>query len=163
MPFNQFDEKTSSTDIYSQFKASSEEHLLARKRMDVPAFYPSDAAMISVRSLHSKMQQKASSDAPPYIGLNTDFLELSPTDMDHFPYQRFYRGQATSLLPIVLEREAGFHIRPTVPPTYYPLVAGSSVYAPDAASLYCFQYPCGTIFPCYPTEIRNAPCVNISI
>jgi len=64
------------------------------------------------------------------------------TDMNEFPYRRFFRGRPTVSYPIVWEREAG----------YSPIVSVKSIpkhYVPEATSGgVCFQTPCTTILPC---------------
>jgi hypothetical protein len=66
------------------------------------------------------------------------------TDMDHFPYTRFFRGSWKSRNPIVIDREAGW--RPIESECYEkPTCKYSSPY-PN----HCFQSPCSTVFPCYP-------------
>ena len=64
------------------------------------------------------------------------------TDMDHFPYTRFYRGVYNSYQPVVLEREAGWRHRRD---------SCYSVNKSDIKSSYpnhCFETACSTVYPC---------------
>lgn len=82
------------------------------------------------------------------------------TDMDNFPYPRFYRGLTTCTQPRIFDREAGHRpwrqelYRPAVQPSLPPPFEG------------CFQIPCSTILPCTPDSLKykhNASaCVYIS-
>ena len=55
------------------------------------------------------------------------------TDMDSFPYHRFYRGVHTSDVPIVMEREAGW--RKQCQANYTPIIKRQDFYYPN----HCFQ------------------------
>lgn len=65
------------------------------------------------------------------------------TDMDHFPYRRFYRGEYQSTEPIIVEREAGYRNRKD---EKYIQLVDPVIYRPE----YCWQYPCTSIKPCKP-------------
>ena len=67
------------------------------------------------------------------------------TDMDHFPYTRFYRGNPNSSRPTVFEREAGW--RPTNNQCYKALLRPTEEGYPN----HCFSSACSTVFPCYPS------------
>ena len=67
------------------------------------------------------------------------------TDIDHFPYTRFYRSDPTNPTPILFEREAGF--RPTTQQCYKK---GCGLKLNDPYPLNCFQSPCSTVLPCVP-------------
>lgn len=91
----------------------------------------------------------------------TPLSQLIPitTDMDNFPYNRFYRGMAACDQPRVFDREAG-HRR-----WRNQDYIGERDIRPVRPFEGCFQIPCSTILPCirenvYKTNI-NA-CVNIS-
>ena len=43
----------------------------------------------------------------PYLATSDTVLK-SIVDHDHFPYTRFYRGEAISDRPIIMDREAGY-------------------------------------------------------
>jgi len=82
------------------------------------------------------------------------------TDMDNFPYNRFYRGLTTCTEPRIFDREAGH--RPLRQELYRPAVQ-EPVPPPFQG---CFQIPCSTILPCTPDTTKYKPnpnaCVNIS-
>lgn len=97
-------------------------------------------------------------------GLLTPSSYLVPiqTDMDIFPYDRFYRGMVDCSSPRVFDREAG-HRRWNQQAYLYQ-------YNPEVITSRkfegCFQIPCSTILPCinidsgYKQPINY--CVNIS-
>ena len=64
------------------------------------------------------------------------------TDINEFPYRRFYRGNPDSDLPHVFDREAGSR---RLADTQFQTIAN-----PWGSANYCFQAPCSTIFPCEP-------------
>lgn len=63
------------------------------------------------------------------------------TDMDNFPYKRFFRSVYYESEPTVMEREAGY--RPRDDECYRLLSIPMSI-KPN----YCWEYPCSTVFPC---------------
>lgn len=73
------------------------------------------------------------------------FLEETRTDVNEWPYTRYFRGKPQSDIPFFWEREAGYQkILPDKPvPMYEPLLQ-----EPDTKGG-CFQSACNTIFPCY--------------
>jgi len=82
------------------------------------------------------------------------------TDMDLFPYNRFYRGMVSCDRPRIFDREAGY--RPWRPGLYMPPTT-----EPDAVPPFmgCFQIPCSTILPCMPDTAFKKPvefCINTS-
>ena len=88
---------------------------------------------------------------------------LTVTDMDTFPYPRFYRGIYQLEEPVVMEREAGW--RPRHDACYTPVKAKCTEKGPE----YCWQVPCSTVFPCRAPQGNTAKevaqqynCVNIS-
>ena len=65
------------------------------------------------------------------------------TDMDRFPYPRWYRGVAESDKPVIIEREAGYHMILREEPKKkekgeYPK--------------HVFVTPCSTVLPVYSKE-----------
>jgi hypothetical protein len=71
------------------------------------------------------------------------------TDMDHFPYSRFYRGVPGFEQPVVIEREAGW--RPTHDACY-------QINQPPEMEPYpnhCFETACSTVYPCYPQYFQK--------
>ena len=72
------------------------------------------------------------------------------TDMDVFPYPRFYRGNFESKDPIIFEREAGWN--PRHDNAYQiPITVESKDYYPN----HCFQSAPSTTYPCYPEYLRK--------
>ncbi len=65
------------------------------------------------------------------------------TDIDHFPYTRFYRGNPRADMPTIMEKEAGFRRK---------LDCYKPVYVPDEGPFpnVCFEVPCSTTYPCNP-------------
>lgn len=87
------------------------------------------------------------------------------TDMDVFPYNRFYRGINDCTTPRVFDREAGHR------KWQNQLYAGNcdpnkSSSIPQPYKGKCFQIPCSTILPCVPEFTYKKPqedvCVYIS-
>lgn len=68
-------------------------------------------------------------------------VESVETDMDHFPYKRFYRGNASSDRPHIMEREAGFKAQNN---NCYKVNTVPVVSKYD----FCWEYPCSGIKPC---------------
>lgn len=107
-------------------------------------------------------QKKSASLGPSQATLQ--MAKLVQTDIDTWPYPRYFRGNYNSADPIVWDREAGSRkIEPYLPSTVPPL----SPFIPSVTQgMYCFQPPCSTIFPCNPKVLggRSMPdaCVNIS-
>jgi hypothetical protein len=72
------------------------------------------------------------------------------TDMDVFPYTRFYRGTHKSDLPITFQREAGWRARNNK--CYNePVVKPETDLYPN----HCFQAAPSTTYPCYPEYQRK--------
>ena len=89
------------------------------------------------------------------------FLKPVQTDMDVFPYDRFFRGMVGCDRPRVFDREAG-HRR--LNPAAYAYQYSPEVTTPRRFEG-CFQIPCSTILPCVPDTAYKQPtdfCVNIS-
>jgi hypothetical protein len=63
------------------------------------------------------------------------------TDMDHFPYTRFYRGEYQSDKPVIYGREAGYHpVRPI-------RRRDEIVLSQEPEWDIFFQNPCSTLLP----------------
>lgn len=79
------------------------------------------------------------------------------TDMDHFPYKRFFRGVYNQTHPQVMEREAGF--RPRNDNCYVQMF----IPKPQKTE-YCWQYPCSQVKPCKAkkSDKEETNCYNIS-
>lgn len=92
----------------------------------------------------------------------SSYLVPVTTDMDHFPYNRFFRGMVNCPHPRFFDREAG-HQRWNQEAYYYQ-------YSPEVVAPRkfegCFQIPCSTILPCVNLETSYKQpidyCVNIS-
>lgn len=83
----------------------------------------------------------------PYIP-NLNITREIKTDMDHFPYTRWYRGVYNSDKPIIMDREAGWQI---IDNDKYITLSNEKDEKPN----HCFQAPCSTIYPCFNTKSRN--------
>ena len=66
--------------------------------------YSEYATMNSIDLIRKQIQNKINYDSPSYFNLNgPEYLHNTITDMDHFPYKRFYRGQYDKTYPTVME------------------------------------------------------------
>jgi hypothetical protein len=93
---------------------------------------------------------------PHYGTLNE--AESVITDMDHFPYTRFFRGVYHSSNPIVFEREAGWR------PTRNNCYKGKHCIKKNSYPNNCWEYPCSTVLPCYQktdTDAIRNQCVTL--
>lgn len=68
------------------------------------------------------------------------------TDMDHFPYTRFYRGEYQSPEPVIFNREAGYRF---VSQRCYDTQPEFATPYPN----YCYESACSTIYPCVPGQL----------
>lgn len=93
----------------------------------------------NIENVRRQIAYKLDYSRPYYPTINQ--ASSSITDMDSFPYKRFYRGVADSTYPIVFEREAGF--RPVNNRCYQSACQIEKTY-PD----YCFQNACSVVTPC---------------
>lgn len=105
--------------------------------------------------LFDNIAVKASMSSGPVQGTGRS-ARLVTTDVDEWPYTRYFRGSPTSPDPRVYDREAGWRrIR-----TDQGFLVLSQ---PDPPVKYCFQPPCNTIFPCVPNKPQMPErCVPIS-
>jgi hypothetical protein len=100
----------------------------------------------NISSVRKQIAMKKGCD--PYYG-TINQADSVITDMDHFPYNRFYRGVYDSSQPVVFEREAGW--RPHRNSCY-------SVNNCDEKSEYpshCFEAACSIVYPCYPKNLQK--------
>lgn len=93
----------------------------------------------------------------PYYGTSKD-VEYIHTDMDHFPYKRFFRGVFYESHPVVMEREAGFSLRRDEMYKHATPIVSKPV-------SYCWQFPCSSVTPCKTDkeddkEIAKKECLN---
>lgn len=72
------------------------------------------------------------------------------TDMDVFPYPRFYRG-GTGERPVVMEREAGWNSIKNKCYTQSSLQSNEVQMYPN----HCFQAAPSVTYPCYPELLRK--------
>ena len=91
---------------------------------------------------HIREQIKQKNGYKPFLATNADSVGAI-TDFDTFPYPRFFRGQALSYEPIVLEREAGWRVRKDW--CYTPF--GRKISGETPLPAVQFQVPNGTIIP----------------
>ena len=96
----------------------------------------------SIESVRRAIGRKVS--GMPYLA-NNNTVKSSITDMDHQPYERFFRGVYYYPDPIIFEREAGY--RPVINGCYNSVAAVQS----DEDPKHCFESACSTIFPCRPS------------
>lgn len=80
--------------------------------------------------------------AKPYYASEKTVTNIT-TDMTQFPYQRWYRGNTISHLPVIMEREAGYVVvqqnqKPVKEKSTYPN--------------HVFTTACSTVFPSYPKD-----------
>jgi len=90
--------------------------------------------------VHREIIKKKS--AYPYFPENNLIFQVK-TDVNEFPYRRFFRGKMDEMNPNIWDREAGYSpIKNSIDTTNkvnQSLLLGDST---------CFQYPCSTILPC---------------
>ncbi len=94
--------------------------------------------------------------AYPYESLGSDVKHVV-TDVDHFPYTRFYRGVYNDTRPHVWEREAGYHTLENARYKDNLLYMTTPHESPT-------QIPCSTILPrklCPKQRLSNTnECIN---
>ncbi len=86
-------------------------------------------------------KQKILKNEPvPYRYSQTDVI--TQEGRAYFPYPDWWRGEYTSDIPIIVEREAGF--RPRLEKQYWKGTTG------DTYPQHCFRSGIKTMYPCYP-------------
>lgn len=93
----------------------------------------------NINSIRYQIGLKLNYNVPYYA--TQESAQSILTDMDHFPYKRYFRGKYNEDNPILFEREAGF--RPRRDKCYMHL----SIPQPFKPN-YCWEYPCSTVLPC---------------
>lgn len=96
----------------------------------------------SIKYIQQQIRRKTNYSLPYYT--TTNAIKNSITDRNEFPYPRNYRGQANSLTPIIVEREAGYRM---AKPFRFRFKSNY-----NAKPRMCFQYPCTVDFPCRAIE-----------
>jgi hypothetical protein len=71
------------------------------------------------------------------------------TDIDHWPYNRYFRGVYYFPEPVIMEREAGFRELNNSCYDFNP------VPQKDQQPNHCFQTACSTVYPCYPEYLQK--------
>ena len=92
--------------------------------------------------------------AEPYFPPPTAVFEVR-TDMNQFPYGRFFRGKRDSTDPTVWEREAGYSPVITTRDTRNDVSTETT-----SGGETCFQYACSTITPCRHRRHDSKKAVN---
>ena len=101
-------------------------------------------------------QIEAKVNSKPFFA-SQNAVNLTITDIDTFPYPRFYRGIYQSSDPVIFEREAGWRQRHD---SCYEPITTYDYKEPK----YCWQVPCSTVFPCHNLKFASQEnyCVPIS-
>ena len=102
--------------------------------------------MNNIDSIHYQIDHKLNYNVPYYA--TRESTQTIVTDMDHFPYKRYFRGVYYENKPVVMDREAGFRPRRD---SCYTL---NSVPSPNKPN-YCWEYPCSSVRPCKPNKDDN--------
>jgi hypothetical protein len=127
--------------------------------MSIPGSASSNQTQIQ-KWIQQKTSFSSSHDRDRAFITPASYLATVNTDVNELPYPRFFRGRALSSTPYIFDREAGFQnvIRIIDPPTTSPIAELATT------DMFCFQPPCGTIFPCKPNPANrmNAEPVSIS-
>jgi hypothetical protein len=100
----------------------------------------------SIEAVRAQIAVKNSS--LPYLA-NNKAITQSVTDMDHFPYNRYFRGVYYYPDPVIFEREAGWRKRHDN--CYDLIIPPSSPLMPNN----CFEAACSTVYPCYPQYLQK--------
>lgn len=96
----------------------------------------------SIQSVRDMIKAKNSSQ--PFLATN-NIISNSLTDMDHHPYSRWYRGVYYYPDPVIMERQVGW--RPIEQQCY-----NVNVTYEVSEPINCFENPCTTMFPCFPSQ-----------
>lgn len=88
-------------------------------------------------SLENLLSQKQGFEP---IRVYPEDVRMIPTQVDHFPYLKFYRGQFMETSPHVFNRDAGFALQDSQRLTYNMTPTTTKFEVP-------FQIPCSTILP----------------
>lgn len=99
--------------------------------------------------LQKQIHMKTNMDMP-YFCPNTIYRQIK-TDINEFPYRRFFRGKVNVSYPSIYGRDAGYS-----PIENSPAFVSRPPPETNLTNL-CFQLPCSTVLPC-----NNQDCVFIS-
>lgn len=104
------------------------------------------ANYMNVKSVRSQILDKQNSE--PYHATMEDATSVL-TDMDHFPYTRYYRGDAKTSCPVAFEREAGWR------PVHNSCYNVNRVDVPEPYPNHCWESGCSVVYPCYPEYLKK--------
>ena len=108
----------------------------------------------SVDAVRDGINKKLNYGTPYYARNNT--VKNMITDMDNFPYVRYFRGQYDSEYPQIFDREAGWRLREDQ--CYRGLLAFKEQPYPNN----CFEAPCSTVYPCVP-KLSERPAFDVQL
>ncbi len=97
-----------------------------------------DITLNNINSIQYQIGLKLNYNVPYYATRETAGSVM--TDMDHFPYKRFYRGVYDQDHPVIMEREAGFRPR-------HDMCYTQNSTAKHVPTNYCWEYPCSLVPP----------------
>jgi len=101
---------------------------------------------INEHSIETIRREIARKNSPnPYFANNQTILNVV-TDMDHHPYDRWFRGVYYYPDPIIFEREAGY--RKQNNSCYNVIQPRQKEEQPHN----CYEVACTTTLPCYPAD-----------
>lgn len=113
----------------------------------------SQEADYNIHLIHQGIRRKLHQAGPtPW-----DAIVPITTDMDHFPYNRYFRGMSSCDKPRVFDREAGR--RPWNTKAYTDLIPEVKPVKYEG----CFQVPCSTILPCVVQDTTFKRPLNICV
>jgi hypothetical protein len=98
-----------------------------------------DNTIDNINAVRYQIAQKINYNKPFYA--YGEAVEAVITDMDHFPYKRFFRGVYHEDRPVIFEREAGYRPRRDC---CYKELSLPTIVKPE----YCWESPCSFIKPC---------------
>jgi hypothetical protein len=98
--------------------------------------------MVRAQYLRNQIMQKLDYNKP-FVGKLGDVM-FAPTDVDNFPYNRYYRSVYNNPDADVYDRRAGYCV--TNNKAYECPKPPQDTYTPDN----CFSASAKTVYPCYP-------------
>ena len=117
---------------------------------------------LNQHSIETIKKQISLKQTQPYFASQTTVANII-TDMDHFPYTRWFRGVSYYPDPIVMEREAGWR------PLHNDCYTVNRPVEQDPELDTCFEAACSTIYPCkttysqaYSSKDKMEECINNS-